>query len=194
MDTDQYIKSIIKQFQYYKLLGDKTIKQLPDEKLFWQYDEHSNSIAIIVKHLWGNMKSRWTNFLTEDGEKTWRKRDTEFDDDVNIREELLLKWNEGWSCLFKALESINETNFDHPVYIRNVEHSIPEAIHRQLAHYAYHVGQIVFLGKMSIGQEWESLSIPKGQSSAYNNERFSIPKHKAHYTDKLMKGDSKSSK
>ncbi len=192
MTTEAYLEGIQKQFNYYKSLGDKTIKQLPDQKLFWQYNDQSNSIGIIVKHLWGNMKSRWTDFLTSDGEKEWRERDAEFESDIKTKEELMLKWEEGWQCLFEALKSINATNFDQPVYIRNVEHSITEAIYRQLAHYAYHIGQMVFIGKMIKSEEWQSLSIPKGKSASYNQERFSIPKHKAHYTDKLMDDNPKS--
>ncbi|GAA4278276.1 DUF1572 family protein [Aquimarina mytili] len=191
MNTEAYLEGILKQFKYYKSLGEKTMDQLPGQKLFWQYNNESNSIAIIVKHLWGNMKSRWTDFLTSDGEKEWRERDAEFEDDIKAKEELMLKWEEGWQCLFEALESINSTNFDQPVYIRNIEHSITEAINRQLAHYAYHIGQIVFIGKMIKNEEWQSLSIPKGKSASYNKERFSTPKHKAHYTDKLMDDGSK---
>ncbi|WP_282081516.1 DUF1572 family protein [Aquimarina algiphila] len=190
MNASEYLEGIQKQFKYYQSLGKKTIAQLPEEKLFWQYNDDSNSIAIIVKHLWGNMKSRWTNFLTEDGEKKWRQRDAEFVNDIKTKEELLIKWHNGWKCLFEALESINDDNFDQPIYVRNIEHSITEAINRQLAHYSYHIGQIVFLGKMITGQQWQSLSIPKGKSSVYNEKRFANPKHKAHYTDKLMEDDS----
>ncbi len=187
MNPTAYLDGIKKQFQYYKSLGDKTFDQVPDNKLFWQYNEDSNSIATIVKHLWGNMKSRWTDFLTSDGEKDWRERDAEFENDVQSKEELLRKWNEGWQCLFDALDGINETNFDQPIYIRNIEHNITEAINRQLAHYSYHIGQIVFLGKMMSGGNWQSLSIPKGASTSYNKKRFAKPKHKAHYTDNFLK-------
>ncbi|PKV51853.1 uncharacterized protein DUF1572 [Aquimarina sp. MAR_2010_214] len=190
MKSSEYLEGIQKQFAYYKSLGEKTIDQIPAEKLFWQYNNESNSIAIMVKHLWGNMKSRWTDFLTTDGEKEWRQRDAEFDNDIKSKEDLLTKWNDGWQCLFEALESIDQNNFNQPIYIRNIEHSITEAINRQLAHYAYHVGQIVFLGKMITGKQWQSLSIPKGKSVAYNQKRFATPKHKAHYTDKLMKDDT----
>ncbi len=186
MNNSEYLDGVKKQFLYYKSLGEKTIDQLPQEKLFWQYNNDSNSIAVIVKHLWGNMMSRWTDFLTSDGEKEWRKRDAEFESDIRTKDELLSKWQEGWDCLFEALASINEANFNTPVYIRNIEHSITDAINRQLAHYSYHIGQIVFLGKMIAGTKWESLSIPKGKSKDYNQKRFSVPKHKAHYTDKLM--------
>ncbi len=190
MNPTEYLEGIHKQFKYYQSLGERTMAQLTEEQLFWQYNEDSNSIAIISKHLWGNMKSRWTDFLTTDGEKEWRMRDAEFEDDIKTKEELLIKWNDGWQCLFEALGSINETNFNTPVYIRNIEHSITEAINRQLAHYSYHVGQIVFIGKMIAGQSWQSLSIPKGDSSLYNKKRFEQPKHKAHYTDKLMDNTS----
>ncbi|EZH71565.1 hypothetical protein ATO12_07080 [Aquimarina atlantica] len=190
MKSSEYLEGIQKQFAYYKSLGEKTINQIPDEKLFWQYNDESNSIAIIVKHLWGNMKSRWTDFLTTDGEKEWRQRDAEFENDIASKEDLLTKWNDGWQCLFEALESINQDNFNQPIYIRNIEHSITEAINRQLAHYSYHIGQIVSIGKMIVGKEWQSLSIPKGKSTAYNQKRFAAPKHKAHYTDKLMKDDT----
>lgn len=187
MKSSEYLEGIQKQFAYYKSLGEKTIDQIPEEKLFWQYNNESNSIAIIVKHLWGNMKSRWTDFLTTDGEKEWRQRDAEFENDIASKEDLLNKWNDGWQCLFEALESIDQDNFNQPIYIRNIEHSITEAINRQLAHYSYHIGQIVCIGKMIVGEEWQSLSIPKGKSIAYNQKRFATPKHKAHYTDKLMK-------
>ncbi|WP_109097380.1 DUF1572 family protein [Aquimarina sp. AU58] len=187
MKSSEYLEGIQKQFAYYKSLGEKTIDQIPEEKLFWQYNNESNSIAIIVKHLWGNMKSRWTDFLTTDGEKEWRQRDAEFENDILSKKDLLTKWNDGWQCLFEALESIDQDNFNQPVYIRNIEHSITEAINRQLAHYSYHIGQIVCIGKMIVDEEWHSLSIPKGKSTAYNQKRFATPKHKAHYTDKLMK-------
>ena len=190
MDTD-YLESAKKQFEYYKMLGDKTIDQLPDEKLFWQYNEESNSIAIIVKHLHGNMLSRWTDFLTTDGEKEWRQRDAEFGNDLKSKEELIQKWNEGWNCLFDALNSLKEEDFAKTIYIRNQGHSITEAINRQLAHYPYHVGQIVFIGKMICNGKWISLSIPKGNSNTYNAEKFSKPKHREHFTEELLKNKPK---
>lgn len=181
-----YLNSIKKQFEYYKALGDKTFNQLNDDELFWQYNAESNSIAIMVNHLWGNMKSRWTDFLTSDGEKEWRNRDSEFENLINSKVDLLDKWNDGWHCLFKALNSINESNFNNPVYIRNQSHTIVEAINRQLAHYAYHIGQIVFLGRMIKGNNWKSLSIPKGKSTDFNKEKFAKGKHKGHFTDDLI--------
>lgn len=184
--TSEYLKSVRKQFEYYKMLGDKTFDQLTDEQLFWQYNEESNSIAIIVKHLWGNMLSRWTDFLTTDGEKEWRDRDAEFENNISDRAELLAKWNEGWNCLFAALDSLNEANFGSIIYIRNQGHTVMEAINRQLAHYPYHIGQIVFIGKMVSNGRWTSLSIPRGKSKAYNQEKFSQPKHKEHFTNEHL--------
>lgn len=181
-----YLPSIIKQFQYYKMLGDKTIERLSEEEVFWQYNKESNSIAIIVKHLWGNMLSRWTNFLTEDGEKTWRNRDGEFEADIQNKAELLEKWEAGWACLFEAIRFLTAEQLEDLIYIRNMGHTVTEAINRQLAHYAYHVGQMVYLGRMIKGKDWESLSIAKGQSVSYNQKKFASPKGKRHFTDEFL--------
>lgn len=170
-----YLESAIRQFEYYKKLGERTFDQLSDEQLFLQINDESNSIATIVKHLWGNMLSRWTDFLTEDGEKEWRKRDAEFENDLRDRTELMDKWNDGWALLFSTLGALNERDLEKVVYIRNQGHTVVEAINRQLAHYAYHVGQLVFLGKMMCSKEWSTLSIPRGQSEAYNEDKFSQP-------------------
>ncbi len=180
-----YLDSARKQFEYYKSLGDKTIAQLDEQDLFWQFNEESNSVAITVNHLWGNMLSRWTNFLTSDGEKEWRNRDLEFESVIKSKVELLEKWEAGWKCLFDALDSINEDNFDVEILIRNQRHTIVEAVNRQMMHYAYHVGQIVYVGRMIKGKAWQSLSIPKGGSQAYNSEKFSQGEHGGHFTDKL---------
>ncbi|MGV6829612.1 MAG: DUF1572 family protein [Flavobacteriales bacterium] len=182
---EEYLKSITKQFEYYKSVGEKTFDQLEEKDLFWQFNEESNSIAIIVNHLWGNMLSRWTHFLTEDGEKEWRNRDQEFEAIIKTREDLVAKWNEGWDCLFVALKTINSDNFETKIYIRNQEHSIIEAINRQLAHYAYHIGQIVFLGKMIKSNQWKSLTIPKGKSKTFNQKKFLKGKHSGHFSDDL---------
>ena len=181
-----YIDSVRKQFQYYKLLGESTFSQLDEADLLWQFNEESNSIAVIVHHLAGNMKSRWTDFLTSDGEKNWRNRDREFEDIIRSKAELLQFWNEGWICIFKALDSINEENFHTPVYIRNMGHTVVEAINRQLTHYIYHIGQIVYIGRMIKGKDWKSLSIPKGQSTSYNKQKFAQPKRKEHFTDEFL--------
>ncbi len=178
-----YLESVLKEFKHYKNLGEKTIEQISDEKLFWQVNPNSNSIAILVNHLNGNMLSRWTDFMKTDGEKTWRKRDEEFEDLIKTKEALLLKWNEGWDCVFNALTSLTPDDLEKEVYIRNMGHTVTEAINRQLAHYAYHVGQIVFIGKMTQDEKWNSLSIPKGKSNEYNKDKFSKPKRKEHFTD-----------
>jgi hypothetical protein len=162
-----YLEIAKKQFNQSKALGEKTFAQLPDEKLFWQYNSESNSIGTIVKHMWGNMLSRWTDFLTTDGEKEWRQRDAEFENDITTRQELLSKWNEGWQCLFTALATITEDDLDKTVTIRNEELTVTDAISRQLTHYAYHVGQIVFIGKMVCNDHWTSLTIPRGRSKEY---------------------------
>ncbi len=182
-----YLTSTRKQFEYYKMLGEKTFAQVSDEQLFWQYNDESNSIAMIVKHLWGNMMSRWTDFLTSDGEKEWRQRDAEFENDIATREELLNKWNEGWDCLFSALDGLTIDDLSKEIYIRNQGHSVVEAINRQLAHYPYHVGQIVFIGKMVCDANWASLSIPRGNSKTFNEDKFSKPKQKQHFTDEFVK-------
>lgn len=184
-----FLESVKKQFEYYKQLGEKTMEQLPDDKLFWQFNEESNSIAVIVKHLHGNMLSRWTDFLTTDGEKEWRKRDEEFENDIQSREALLKTWEEGWNCLFKALNALTEEDLSKTVYIRNQGCTVADAIGRQLAHYPYHIGQIVFIGKMVRNEQWHSLSIPKGGSKSYNADKFSQPKHNAHFTDEYLKKD-----
>lgn len=183
---DDYLESTKKQFEYYKLLGDQTFKQLTEEQLFWQYNEESNSIAMIVKHLYGNMLSRWTDFLTSDGEKEWRNRDEEFENDIADKAELLTKWSKGWDCLFHTINSLTVADLDKEVFIRNQGHTVTEAINRQLAHYPYHVGQIVFLGKMLCSDQWKSLSIPKGASKTYNTEKFAQQKHKQHFTDEYL--------
>jgi hypothetical protein len=168
--TNNYLESVKKLFEHYKMLGDKTFSQLQDEKLFWQLNADSNNIATIVKHLWGNMLSRWTDFLTTDGEKEWRNRDAEFENDISTRQELVKKWEEGWKCLFSALNILKTDDLQKVIYIRNEEHSITEAINRELAHYSYHIGQIVFIGKMLCENNWTSLSIPKGKSKSYNQK------------------------
>lgn len=182
-----YLESVKKQFEYYKLLGEKTMAQLDDDQLFYQYNEESNSIATIVKHLSGNMLSRWTDFLNSDGEKEWRNRDSEFENDIRSREQLLEVWNKGWDCLFEAIQPLNHEDLNKIVYIRNQGHSVVEAINRQLAHYPYHIGQMVFLGKMLAKNGWQSLSIPKGSSASFNEKKFAEPKHRAHFTDDELK-------
>lgn len=180
-----YLESSIKLFEYYKSLGEKTFQQIPEEKLFWAHNEQSNSIAVIVKHLSGNMLSRWTNFLSEDGEKQWRNRDDEFEATLTNKKEVLDCWNKGWDCLFQAIRPLQTEDLEKEIFIRNMGHTVTEAINRQLAHYSYHVGQIVFIGKLASKDSWESLSIVKGNSKDYNQDKFSKAKRKEHFTDDL---------
>lgn len=179
----QFLESLQKQFAYYKQLGDNTMSQLDDHHLFETPSDESNSIAVIVGHLSGNMLSRWTDFLTTDGEKDWRNRDREFEPVLESRTEVLAAWEAGWTCLFDALGAVNSGNFQQLVYIRNQGHSIVEAFHRQLAHYAYHVGQVVYVGRLLKGAEWKSLSIAKGASNEFNQKTFGKGKRRAHFTD-----------
>ena len=188
METNQsYLTSAKRQFNYYKTLGEKAMDQLEPEQLFTVPNEDSNSIAIIVKHLWGNMLSRWTDFLTTDGEKSWRKRDDEFENDLPTKEALIQKWNEGWDCLFKTLDSLAEEDLSKIIYIRNEGHTVMEAINRQLAHYPYHIGQMVYIAKMLKKTSWNSLSIPKNKSGDYNTQKFSQEKSTRHFTEEELK-------
>jgi len=191
MATIQYLKSANRQFKMYKMLADKAIERVDDKGMSWQPDAESNSIHTIMKHMWGNMLSRWTDFLTTDGEKPWRARDAEFEADAYTREEILQKWEEGWTCLFSALDSITDDDLEKIIYIRNEGHTILEAINRQIAHYSYHVGQIVYIAKMQKGAEWESLSIPRNRSVSYNAEKFARDKEQRHFTDDWLGEDKK---
>jgi hypothetical protein len=182
---NSYLSSTIKQLNYYKSLADKTFDQLTDDELNWQYTKDSNSIATIVKHMNGNMLSRWTNFLTEDGEKPWRTRDAEFETAYLTKEELVNIWETGWTCVFNAITSLTDDDLERIIYIRNEGHTVTDAINRQLAHYPYHIGQIVLIGTQLKGENWQSLSIPKGQSNSYNADKFSQPKEIRHFTDKV---------
>lgn len=133
----------------------------------------------------GNMLSRWTNFLTEDGEKSWRQREQEFEATYSSKQELLKAWEKGWNCVFDAISRLKDSEMDTIVYIRNEGHTVAEAIFRQLGHYPYHIGQIAFIGKMIKGNDWVSLSIPKGTSSTYNSDKFNQPKARKHFTDDI---------
>ncbi|WP_396149353.1 DUF1572 domain-containing protein [Flavobacterium sp.] len=182
-----YLESVKKQFLYYKTLGEKAIDQLESEQLFISLNDDTNSIAIIVNHLVGNMLSRWTDFLTTDGEKEWRNRDAEFEEILKTKTELLAHWEKGWQCLFDALNSLQPKQLNEIIYIRNEGHTILEAINRQLAHYPYHIGQIVFYAKMIKKSEWQSLSIPKNKSISYNSDKFSQEKSIKNFTDDELK-------
>ena len=169
--STSYLQDSIGLFHYYKKLGDRAMAQCPDEALFVTLDAESNSIAIIVKHLAGNMRSRWLNFLTTDGEKPDRNRDTEFETPPATRAELMEMWERGWKYVFDALEPLTEADLTRTVTIRTEPHSVMQAINRQVAHYAHHVGQILFLAKhltFSKTGKWESLSVPRGKSADMN--------------------------
>jgi hypothetical protein len=186
MNNLEYLEDVVKQFRYYKLLGERAMAQVNEKELFFQYHQECNSIGQIVKHLCGNMLSRWTDFLNSDGEKEWRHRDQEFVNDLHTRNELMIQWEKGWSCLFDALATLGDSDLNRIIYIRNQGHSVMEAINRQLAHYAYHVGQIVFLCKLLKGQNWSSLTIPIGDSDKYNQNKMKHPKEKGHFTDDFL--------
>ena len=182
-----YLDSVRKQFLYYKTLGEKTFEQLTSEQLFVALNDNTNSIAVIVKHLSGNMLSRWTDFLTTDGEKEWRNRDAEFEIAFSTREALITEWNKGWDCFLPVLDALEPTQLSQIIYIRNEGHTVVEAINRQLAHYSYHIGQIVFYGKLLKTEEWNSLSIPKNKSTDYNATKFSKEKTIINFTDEELK-------
>ena len=168
--TPSYIKDAMELFRYYKRLGERGIEQCPDEGLFSTLDPESNSIAIIVKHMAGNMRSRWTDFLTTDGEKPDRNRDCEFEAPPRNRAEMIEIWECGWKTLFDALDPLNDADLTRTVTIRTEPHSVMQAINRQIAHYSHHVGQILFAAKhftTAKNGKWESLSVPRGQSAQF---------------------------
>ena len=163
----EYLKVVQERFQSVKSLGDKTIMKLSEEDFHWALNETSNSIAVIVNHLSGNMVSRWTDFLTSDGEKSYRNRDQEFEDSISSKQELITTWEKGWNALFETLNELREEDLLKNIYIRGERHTVIQAIERQIVHYSYHIGQIVYIGKQLKKEKWESLSIPKGKSEEY---------------------------
>lgn len=167
--TDSYLQDSLSLFRYYKKLGERAMEQCPDAGLFETLDPESNSIAIIVKHMVGNMRSRWRNFLTTDGEKTDRNRDTEFEDAPKSRAELMAMWGAGWKYVFDALEPLTDEDLARTITIRTEPHSVMQAINRQIAHYSHHIGQIVFAAKHFTTKtgKWESLSVPRGHSAQF---------------------------
>lgn len=167
--TTSYLEDSLSLFRYYKDLAERAMTQLTDDELLENLDSESNSIAVIVKHMSGNMLSRWQDFLTTDGEKPGRDRDAEFEDPPSTREAVLAAWEAGWRCLFNALEPLSEADMQRVVTIRGEAHSVMQTINRQVAHYAYHCGQIVFLAKHLRSSEWKSLSIPRRKSAEYNS-------------------------
>ena len=163
-----YLEDSLAVLRVYKSLGERAMAQLSDEQLQLAIDPESNSIAIIIKHLAGNMRSRWIDFLTTDGEKPDRNRDSEFDAPPATRAALMELWEAGWQRVFTALEPLNDSDLERTVYIRNEPHSVMQAINRQVAHYALHIGQIIFLAKHLQSSRWVSLSIPRGKSGDFN--------------------------
>jgi hypothetical protein len=171
--TTSHVQDSIELFRYYKKLAERAMEQCPDEGLFAALEEESNSIAIIVKHMPGNMRSRWTDFLTADGEKPDRNRDAEFEDGAKNRTDMMAMWEKGWGCMFDALTPLRPEDGGRTVFIRTEPHSVMQAINRQIAHYSYHVGQIVFLAKHFTAAQpgrWEVLSVPKKKSAEFNRD------------------------
>ena len=184
MEVNQsYLESVKKQFLYYKTIGEKAMAQLEPEHFLVAANADTNSIAVIIKHLHGNMLSRWTDFLTTDGEKEWRERDAEFENTSETKEEILALWEKGWQCLFDALDSLQPDQLLEIIYIRNERHKVVDDINRQFAHYPYHIGQIVFYAKQLKNAGWDSLSIPRNASKSYNTDKFSEEKIIRHFTD-----------
>ena len=166
--TDSYLEDSLSLLRYYKQLAERAMERVTDEQLTAVLDREMNSIALIAKHMAGNMRSRFTDFLTSDGEKPDRRRDTEFEDPPVTRDALMSAWNEGWSRVFGALEPLTEADLTRTITIRGEPHSVMQAINRQLAHYSYHCGQIVFLAKHLQSEHWQSLSVPRRESDAFN--------------------------
>ena len=162
------MQTVIRRLKNYNAIGEKAFEQLDEKDFHYRPNEESNSIAIIVQHMAGNMLSRFTNFLTEDGEKEWRQRDDEFEIHNYSKQQIIDLWEKGWKCCFDSLESLNENDLLKTIYIRNEPLTVIDAINRQLAHYPHHIGQILYIGKLIKGEKWKSLSIPKGQSQQYN--------------------------
>lgn len=171
--TTSYLKDALALFGYYKKLGERAMEQVSDQQLFEVLDEEMNSIAVIVKHMCGNMRSRWTDFLTSDGEKPDRNRDTEFVDPPDTRDGVMKLWEQGWGCVFAALKPLGDTDLERRVTIRGEDHSVMQAVNRQLAHYAYHCGQMVFLAKHFQYADWKSLSVPRNKSAEFNRRVLS---------------------
>lgn len=167
---EEYLATVIRRVKYYKELGEKTFEQLEENDFHWQPSSESNSIAVIIQHIAGNMLSRWTNFLTEDGEKEWRERDDEFAVHNYSKERLLEIWGKGWGCFLNTLNALTAEDLLKTIYIRKESLTAIDAINRQLAHYPYHIGQILYIGRMLKNENWKNLSIPKGTSQQYNKD------------------------
>jgi Protein of unknown function (DUF1572) len=166
--TTSYLRDSLSLFRYYKNLTERALEQVTDDQLFAVLDGEMNSISIIVKHLAGNMRSRWADFLASDGEKPDRKRDTEFENPPSTRAGVMKLWEDGWAFVFTALEPLSDADVDRTIMIGGEPHSVMQAINRQVAHYAYHCGQIVFLAKHLQSKQWKALTVPRGKSEEFN--------------------------
>lgn len=182
---ENFLSSTRKLFQYYKGLGEKAFDQLNDEQINWRPNEASNSVALIVHHLSGNMLSRFTDFLTSDGEKSWRNREAEFEVGYANKNQMIEAWDKGWSVVFQTIDSLKTEDLERIIYIRNEGQTVMEALQRQLAHYPSHIGQILYIGKILKGSDWKTLSIPKGASQSYNQDKFGQEKQIRHFTDRV---------
>ncbi len=166
--TTSYLKDSLDLLRFYKKTAERAMAQAPDEALFRELDAQSNSIAIVVKHMSGNMRSRWTDFLTSDGEKPWRNRDSEFEAPAQTRADVMAQWEAGWNCMFAVLEPLTEGDLGRTITIRSEPHSVMQAINRQVAHYSYHIGQIVYLARHFAGDKWQAVTIPRKKSAEFN--------------------------
>ena len=181
-----------RQFAYYKHLGDRVLERLDADQLHWEPVPGGNSVATLAKHLAGNMRSRFVDFLTADGEKPTRDREGEFAADAAAPEVVRMRWERGWAAVFAALDEVDRAGLRDPdgqeriVYIRAKGHTVTEALLRQLCHYGYHVGQMVLLARMLLGDAWESLSIPRGGSAAYNAASFAAGPRREHFTEEFL--------
>lgn len=185
MDGAHFLNDIQKQYSYHKQLAEKAIHQVSEEEFFWQQHEHVNSIAIIVKHISGNLLSRFHDFRTSDGEKSWRNRDDEFENHSYVKDDYMEVWQKAWTVLENELESLSAENMADTIYIRQQAHLIPTALIRSVTHTAHHIGQIIHQAKIIRGENWTSLSIPKGQSQQFNAQLKASSDQKKHYTDHL---------
>lgn len=189
MDSSQFLSDIKKQYGYYRTLAEQAINQISEEAFFYQQHEGVNSVAIIVKHISGNLLSRFKDFRSSDGEKSWRNRDNEFVITADKKADYMDDWHKAWTVLFEALDELNETNIKETIYIRNQAHTIPTALIRSLSHSSHHIGQILYQAKILTGNQWTSLSIPKGQSQQFNQSMNTEDLDGEHYTDHLLKPD-----
>jgi hypothetical protein len=170
-----FLSAILNAFEANKRMADRAVEQVPDDKLHVALDANTNSIAVIMKHVAGNLASRWTDFLTTDGEKPWRKRDDEFVDSFSSRAELLAFWERGWTCLFQTLRGLKPEDLEKTVTIRGEPHTVPLALERSLGHTCYHIGQIVQVARIHAGEKWNTLTIPRGGSQQYNQATWGQP-------------------